>query len=52
MRYFLFADNPTDAVDNIAFAAAVWANNTGDIFIKANQGLIGKAFETLDFERF
>jgi hypothetical protein len=52
MRYFLFADNPTNAVDNITFAAAIGANDTGDVFIKVNKGLIRKAFKTFDFKRF
>ena len=52
MRDLLLADHPTNRIDNITFAATIGAYDTGDVFIEVNKGFIGKAFETLDFQRF
>jgi hypothetical protein len=41
----LLTDHPTDAVDNIAFAAAIGAHNAGNIFVKAYNSFICKTFE-------
>ena len=50
MRYFLFANDPANAVHNITFAAAIGPHNAGDVFIKANKGLVRKAFKAFDLQ--
>ena len=32
---FLFANNPADAVNDIAFAAAVWAHDAGNVLVES-----------------
>jgi hypothetical protein len=52
MGYFLLPNYPADTIHNIAFPAAIGANNTSDVFVEVNQGFVSETFETLDFQRF
>jgi hypothetical protein len=49
MAYFLFTNHPPNAVDDVAFAATIWANDSGDALIETDNCFIGKTFKTLDF---
>jgi hypothetical protein len=44
----LFTDHPANAVNDIGFTASVGSYDAGNVFIKINNGFIGKAFKTLD----
>ncbi len=44
----LLTDHPTNAVDNVGFSTTIWTDDPGHIFIKMNNGLVGKTFEPLD----
>ncbi len=46
----LFADDPANAIDDIAFSATVGADDPGDTLVKADMGLIGKTLESLNFQ--
>jgi hypothetical protein len=50
MTDLLFADHPTDAVDNIALSAAIRTNDTRNALIKADMGLISETLESLYFQ--
>ena len=50
MTDFLFSDDPSDTINNVAFATPVRTDNAGDTNIKIKCGLIGKTFESFDFE--
>ena len=52
MADLLLADHPAYAVHDIGFAAAVGSYDAGDIIIKVDDGFVGKAFKTLDFQTF
>ena len=46
-RIGLFAHDPADGIGNVAFAAAVGADNGGDVAIEDDFGFIGKGFVTV-----
>ena len=50
VTYFMLANYPADAVDNIAFATAVWPDNAGNAFIKMKHGFIRKTFKPFNFK--
>ena len=47
---FMLANYPADAVDNIAFATAVWPDNAGNAFIKMKHSFIRKTFKPFNFK--
>ena len=47
----LFAEYPADSVGNVAFAAAVRADNSGDALIEFQHGSVRKGLEPLHFQR-
>ena len=49
MADLLLPDHPADAVDDIAFAASIGADDPGNSFIKQDMCLICKTLKTLDF---
>jgi hypothetical protein len=50
MTDLLLPDHPSYAVDNIAFAASVRADDPRNTLIKADMGLVGKTLKTLYFQ--
>ena len=47
-----FAEGPADPVDDVGFAAAVWADDGRDAFMEVDLRLIGEGFESVEFETF
>ena len=47
----LLAEDPADGVENVAFAAAVGADNGGDARVKFQGGTVREGLETNDVER-
>ena len=45
MADLLFADDPADAVDDIALAATVRSDDPGDTLVKINMGFISKTLK-------
>ena len=45
----VFADYPANTINDIAFAATIRTNNTGNAFIEMQYGFIGKTFKSFDF---
>ena len=48
----LLAHDPADRVRHVGLAAAVGADDGGDILTEVQYGFIGKALKSLNFERF
>jgi hypothetical protein len=47
----LFAEDPGNRVGNVAFAAAIWANDGGDSVSGEDYfGVVGEGFEAGDFQ--
>ena len=46
---FLLTDYPADTINDIAFATAVWANNTGNILVELHYSFISKTLKTFNF---
>ncbi len=52
LAYFLLANHPSNAVDNIALTTTIWANYTGNSFIKVQYCLISKTLKPFNFKAF
>ena len=50
VTYFMLANYPANAIDDIAFTAAVGPNNAGNTLIKMEDGFIGKTFKSFYFK--
>ena len=48
MTDLLFTDDPSDAVDNVALAASVRANDSRYPLVEIDMGFIRKTLETFD----
>jgi hypothetical protein len=50
MTDLLLPDHPPDAVDDIALATSIRADDPRNALIKADMGLVGKTLKTLYFQ--
>ena len=49
MTDFLFTNDPSDTIDNIAFTASIRAYNARDPFVKIDMRFVCKTLKPFDF---